>query len=307
MEFDVVVVGSINMDVVVNCETYPKYGNTEFCQSIKMLPGGKGANQAASAATLGKKVAMVGSVGNDSAGNQMLENLRSRGVDVTGVMKTDKAGTGTFIALVDRSGENTMVGTIGANEALTGQDIEKAFANLKAKILLIQMETSKESILAAMKLAKQRGMYVILDPAPAGGITPEAFRYADLVLPNSQETEAITGIKVTDKESALLAAQKIHELGIPNAIVKMGSKGSLVSQQGKITFVDSIQVQAVDTVGAGDCYAGAIADALIDTDDLVEAARFASVAAGIKVSRAGGQDAIPTLEEIKKYQGLTIG
>ncbi|WP_018665386.1 ribokinase [Heyndrickxia acidiproducens] len=307
MKFDIVVVGSINMDVVASCEKYPQYGDTEFCHSIRMLPGGKGANQAASAAHLGKRVAMVGSVGKDSAGNQMLENLRSKGVDVSGVIETDKAGTGTFIALVDESGENTMVGTKGANDALTEQDIETAFSGLEAKILLIQMETSKESILAAMKLAKQRGMFVILDPAPAGGITPEAFQYADLVLPNSQETEAITGIQVTDEESALMAAEKIRALGIPNVIVKLGGKGSLVYQGGKATFVRSIEVKAVDTVGAGDCYAGAIADALIDTNDLAEAARFASIAAGIKVSRTGGQDAIPTLKEVQNYSRPVIG
>jgi ribokinase len=153
-----------------------------------------------------------------------------------------------------------------------------------------------------MKIAKQKGMFVILDPAPADGIVPEAFQYADLTLPNAQETERITGIKVIDEESAQHAAQKIKTLGVPNVIVKMGSQGCLVYQNGQSTLVDSLKVKALDTVGAGDCYAGAIASALVDSDDLVAAAKFATVAAGIKVSRTGGQNAIPTLQEVENYR-----
>jgi ribokinase len=302
MNYDIAVVGSINMDVVTKCEEYPGYGDTTFADSVDMLPGGKGSNQAVSAARLGKKTCFIGAVGKDSAGDQLINNFRDKNVDVTHLIRKEKVGTGTFIAIIDQSGENTMIGSKGANDALTTQDIEKAFEAIKAKILLIQMETSTESILTAMEIAKQKGMFVILDPAPADGIVPEAFQYADLTLPNAQETERITGIKVTDEESALQAAQKIKALGVPNVIVKMGSQGCLVYQNGQSTLVGSLKVKALDTVGAGDCYAGAIADALIDTDDLVEAAKFATVAAGIKVSRTGGQNAIPTLQEVENYR-----
>ncbi|MDR4317664.1 PfkB domain-containing protein [Niallia circulans] len=301
MNYDIVVVGSINMDIIVEAPKYPAYGDTMFCDSIKMLPGGKGANQAVSVAKLGKKTCLVGSVGKDSAGNQLIENLQSKNVDTSYIVQSEASGTGTFVAIVDSSGENTMVGTKGANDSLSKEDIEKIFAQIDAKILLVQLETSKESIIAAMQAAKERGMYVILDPAPADGIFEEAFQYADLVTPNKQETKRITGIDVINKETALEAAKKLNEKGISDVIVKMGEHGSLVYKNGEATVVDAIKVKAVDTVGAGDCFAGALASAYLDTNDLVKAANFASVAAGIKVSRSGGQEAIPTLSEVEGY------
>lgn len=301
MNYDVVVVGSINMDVIVDTPKYPAYGETIFCNSVAMTPGGKGANQAVAVANLGKKTCLVGAVGNDSAGTQLINNLQSKGVDTAHIIRSEESGTGTFVAMVDSTGENTMVGTKGANDSLSKEYMEEVFNKINAKILLIQMETSPESIIAAMKVAKERNMYVILDPAPADGIFDEAFKYADLVTPNKQETQRITGIDVTDEISALEAAKKLNELGIPDVIVKMGENGSLVYQNGKSTVVDAIKVKAVDTVGAGDCFAGALANSYLDTNDLVEAVKFASVAAGIKVSRSGGQDSIPTLSEVQEY------
>ncbi|GAB2542652.1 ribokinase [Gracilibacillus alcaliphilus] len=302
MKYDVILLGSINMDVVVDVPKYPEYGDTVFCNSIKMIPGGKGANQAVTVGRLGKQVAMVGAVGQDSAGDQLIKNLEKQHVDTEHVLRIEQEGTGTFVATIDQTGENTMMGTKGANDAITTADIEKVFSDIEAEILLVQMETSRESILAAMKIAKERGMFVILDPAPADGIFEEAFSYADLVLPNNQETERITGVKVIDQATALQAAGKIHELGIPNVIVKMGADGSLVYQEGETTFVEALQVNAVDTIGAGDCFAGAVACEFLNTNDLVAAAKFASIASGIKVSRTGGHDSIPTLEEVKARQ-----
>lgn len=301
MNYDIIVVGSINMDVIVDTPKYPEYGETLFCNSISMIPGGKGANQAVAAAKLGNTISLIGAVGNDSPGSQLINNLKSQGVDTSHIIQSDEMGTGTFVAMVDSTGENTMVGTKGANDSLSKEYIEKVFNEIDAKILLIQMETSQESIVAAMKAAKERNMYVILDPAPADGIFDEAFQYADLITPNKQETKRITGIEVTDEASALEAAKKINELGISDVIVKMGENGSLVYQNGESTLVDAIEVKAVDTVGAGDCFAGAVAHAYLDTNDLVEAVKFASVAAGIKVSRSGGHDSIPTLSEVQEY------
>ncbi|GIN57090.1 ribokinase [Lederbergia ruris] len=303
MKYDIAVVGSINMDVIVETPNYPEYGETLFCDSITMKPGGKGANQAVSVAKLGKKTCLIGAVGNDSAGKQLIQNLDSKNVDTTHIIRSEEAGTGTFVAMIDSTGENTMVGAKGANDSLTTEDMKKIFEQIEAKILLIQMETSQDSIIAAMKAAKERNMYVILDPAPAEGIFDEAFKYADLITPNKQETKRITGIEVTDEASALEAAKKLSGLGIKDVIVKMGEHGSLVYQNGQATVVDAIKVKAVDTVGAGDCFAGALASSYLDTNDLVESAKFASVAAGIKVARHGGQEAIPTLKEVQEYVG----
>lgn len=300
MTYDVIVLGSINMDIRVDAKKYPHYGDTVFAKKIEMLPGGKGSNQAVSVAKQNKKVAFVGAVGNDSTGKQMLSNLTSKGIETTHVIKSDKSGTGTFVAIVDDSGENTMLGTKGANDTISGEDIKKVVAKVDAKILLLQMETSKASILSAMKEAKHRGMYTILDPAPAEGYFKEALQYADLVTPNQQETECITGIQVTNQATAIEAAKAIIALGVPSVIVKMGAKGSVVYHAGEITVVDAFKTTAVDTVGAGDTFAGALAAALVENDNLVEAVTYATMASSIKVSRAGGQDSIPTEGEVKK-------
>ncbi|BDP99060.1 ribokinase [Enterococcus faecium] len=306
MFYDVVVLGSINMDVRVETNNYPEYSETVFANKIEMLPGGKGSNQAVSVAKQGKKLAFLGAVGQDSAGKQMLQNLENKGILTSYILQTNKAGTGTFVAIVDNSGENTMVGTMGANETLLKEDIREVFSDIEAKVLLLQMETSRESIIETMKIAKEKNMYTILDPAPADGYFEEALKYASLVTPNQQETDKITGIKVVDEETAFEAAKKIHAMGVPDVIIKMGNKGSLVYKNGEKVLVDSIKVKAVDTVGAGDTFAGALAATLVDTDNLVEAVRFANIAAGIKVSRFGGQEAIPTKEEVMEYQKEAI-
>lgn len=300
-KYDVVVLGSINLDVIVDVDKYPKYGDTVFSNSVKMLPGGKGSNQAVAVAKQGKKLLFLGAVGNDSAGKQMLDNLKDKGVDTEHLQVTNESGTGTFVAFVDQHGENTMAGSLGANAKLDKEYIVNSLEDIEAKVLLLQMETSQESILAAMKTAKEKGMFVILDPAPADGFFMEALKYADLVTPNQQETERLTGIKVINQDTALEAAKAIEGLGVKNSIIKMGSNGNLVYQSGKVDFVPSLKVKAVNTIGAGDTFAGALASAYIETQDLVEAVKYGNVAAGIKVSREGGQDAIPTYNEVALY------
>lgn len=300
-KFDVVVLGSINLDIMVTVDKYPQYGETVFANTIQMIPGGKGANQAVAVAKQNKKLLFLGAVGNDGAGKQMLDNLQENGIDTHYISVDKEHGTGTFIPIVDNYGENTMMGTLGANSSLSAEYINDALEQVEAKVLLLQMETSRESILAAMQKAKEKGMYVILDPAPADGFFKEALQYADVITPNQQETEVITGIPVTDQDSALKAAKALEALGVKNSIVKMGSGGNLIYQEGKVDFVPSLKVKALNTVGAGDTFAGVLASAYVETGDLVEAAKYGNIAAGIKVSKEGGQQSIPTDEEVKAY------
>lgn len=297
--FDIIVLGSINMDVVVKCQGFPNSGDNLFCQSIRMTPGGKGNNQAVSAGHYGKKVSFIGCIGEDSTGEQLRDNLQKRGINTGNLMTTSQYETGSCVALIEQSGDNTLLVNKGANFSFGEQEVRNALHNLEAKILLIQMETRQDAVITAMKIAREKGMYVILDPAPVEGIAPEAFPYANLVVPNSNETQHITGIEITDVDSARLAAKKIHQMGASDVIVKMGGQGCLVYQDGQSTFVPALKVTAVDTVGAGDCFAGSLASALADNLDLLSAVKFASVAAGIKVSRFGGHEAIPSQEEIE--------
>lgn len=300
--YDILVLGSINLDIMVMTDRYPSYGETVFARSISMMPGGKGANQAVAAARQGKRVAMMGAVGSDVAGRQMMENLQTNGVDTQYILEDSIHGTGTFIPIVDAKGENTMLGTHGANAVLRGSWVETVMESVEAPILLLQMETSLESVLAAMKKAKEKGMYVILDPAPAAAYDPAVLEYADVITPNQDETQQITGIKPVDYDTALAAALKIQDLGVSSSIIKMGAGGNLVYQDGAVEYIPSHQVQAVNTVGAGDTFAGALAAVYCDTWDLVKAVRYGNMAAAIKVSRSGGQDAIPTREEVEMYR-----
>ena len=297
---DIVVFGCINLDIIVKCDKFPINGTTAFCQNIAMMPGGKGNNQAVSAAHYGKKVRFIGCVGDDGPGKQLRQNLQKRHIDDTYLIIKPSVTTGSCVALLEPNGENTLLVNRGANFSFTQEDITQFSEAIEGKILLIQMETNKEPILAAMRIAKEKGLFVILDPAPVQGIAPECFAYADLIVPNSEETHHITGIMPTDEASALAAAKQIYAMGVKRIIIKMGAKGCLFYQNEQSVFIPALKVKAVDTVGAGDCFAGMLANYLIDKPgDLEGAIRFAQVVAGIKVSRFGGHDAIPSLAEVQ--------
>ncbi|WEV67368.1 ribokinase [Bifidobacterium sp. ESL0769] len=299
MKYDVVVLGSMHLDIKAFTKTYPKHGDTATAKSITMIPGGKGANQAVSAAKLGGKVAMLGSVGDDGAGKQILDDLASWNVDTKFVKQTKELGTGTFIVEIDDSSENTMLGTMGADNATTEEDIKTAISQIDAPVLDLQLETCKESVMAALKEGRRKGMYIILDPAPADNYFPEAMQYADCVTPNQQETEKITGIKVNNRVDAIKAAKAIVELGPKTAIVKMGGNGSVVYHDGQIYEIDAVKVNAVDSVCAGDVFAGALAVHYSQHNDFLAAVNFANRAAAVKVSRVGNHAAFPTLAEMK--------
>ena len=298
MHYDVIVLGSINLDVKALVPSYPRHGDTSTAKSITMLPGGKGSNQAVAAAKLGGKVAMLGAVGDDGAGKQMLDNLNDWGVDTQFVMRNGNEGTGTFIVQVDQTSENTMVGTLGANDTITAAEVDVALDQMEAPVLLMQLETSRESVLAALKACRRKGMYIILDPAPADGFFPEALAYADCVTPNQQETERITGIHVTDKVEAVKAAKAIAGMGPKTVIVKLGADGSVVLHEGEIYEIDSVKVHALDSVCAGDVFAGALAVHFAQHGDFLKAVNFANKAAAIKVSRVGNHQVFPTLADM---------
>lgn len=297
--YDIVVIGSINMDVIVTCHEFPHSGDNSFCKSIQMTAGGKGNNQAVSAARFGRKVCFIGCIGNDDTGRQLRQNLKKRKIDDTYMIIKQGAETGSCVGLLEPDGDNTLLVNTGANFAFGAQEVNDTLGKVQGKILLIQMETSKESVMAAMRTGREKGMFIILDPAPVGGIDTECFPYADLIVPNSSETKHITGITVNDECSALKAAKMIHAMGVKNVIIKMGGNGCLLYQDETSVFIPALSVKAVDTLGAGDCFAGALASYLIDDTNNIEGAlRFAQIVAGIKVSRTGGHDAIPAMEEV---------
>ena len=306
---EITVVGSINVDIVAFTNYYPNRGETIFGKKMLTLPGGKGANQAVASAQLGKKVNMIGSIGCDVYGDTTIKSMEEKGINTSYVKRVQENSTGCAIITLDHTAENTMLVVKGANDDLTADDIKAAFFTINnSKILLVQMEIPEEAVIEAMIQARKKGMFVILDPAPADGLTERALQYADLIVPNKQETKQLTSIDVTDVDSALQAAEYFHRMGIKNSIIKMGEKGSLVYEDGKTEYVQGIHVTAVDTVGAGDSFAGALASALSDGAELVAAVNFANIVAALKVTKQGAQAGVPTIEQVNKFceeRGIT--
>ncbi|WP_085522989.1 ribokinase [Tuberibacillus sp. Marseille-P3662] len=305
----ITVVGSINTDVVALTDDYPQRGETRFGNSIDYLSGGKGANQATSVAKLSKGVKIIGAVGNDLYGDRLIDSLNENGVSTHFIKRSNTFSTGTAIITIDQTAENTMLVLKGANDDLLTDDIEKAFENINdSDVLLVQMEVPQDTVIRAMQLAKHKGMQVILDPAPAEGITVKALEYADVITPNRQETNHLIGIDVTNIETAVSAAKAFENMGVSNSIIKMADKGSVVYRSGHWEYIEPINVQPLDTVGAGDAFAGAIACSISDGYDLVEAAKFANIVGALKVTKLGAQTGIPTLNEVHAFceeRGLT--
>lgn len=298
----ITVVGSINMDVVTVVDKYPLYGETKIGKSVEMLPGGKGANQAATCGKLGASVALIGCVGNDQAGDLLVQSLKENNVSDALLARTDEASTGTVIVTIDETAENTMIVIKGANERLTKTHIDACEERIKASsVLLVQMEVPHDVVLYAMEIAKKHGVYIILDPAPAEGLTLDMVKHADLITPNRQETRHLTGIDVTDEATANEAAKRFEQAGVKSSIIKMAEQGSVLYTEGKAVRIEGIRVNAVSTVGAGDSFAGALAAALDDGATLLEAARFATAVSALKVTRLGAQKGLPTRSELEAF------
>lgn len=301
MSKEIITMGSINQDIFVNADQYPKLGDTVWVKSVNNQPGGKGANQAISLSKIGNEVRFIGAVGQDNQGQNMLDNLKKYGVNTEYISIKDDINTGTFIVILDGNGENTMLGTLGANNYLTELEIKKAFENTDAQYFLLQLETNKDAIEKSIEIAKQKDIKIILDPAPADGYDEKFLKHAFIVTPNQQEAQVISGVEVNDRESAEKAAKIIKTKGAENVIVKMGDKGSLILNNDKTTFVPAYQVDAVNTVGAGDVFAAAMTVYLNDSLNIEEAVKFASAASAIKVSKEETQEAIPSYSEIIEF------
>lgn len=301
MSKEIITMGSINQDIFVNADQYPKLGDTVWVKSVNNQPGGKGANQAISLSKIGNEVRFIGAVGQDNQGQNMLDNLKKYGVNTEYISIKDDINTGTFIVILDGNGENTMLGTLGANNYLTELEIKNAFENTDAQYFLLQLETNKDAIEKSIEIAKQKDIKIILDPAPADGYDEKFLKHAFIVTPNQQEAQVISGVEVNDRESAEKAAKIIKTKGAENVIVKMGDKGSMILTNDKTTFVPAYQVDAVNTVGAGDVFAAAMTVYLNDSLNIEEAVKFASAASAIKVSKEETQEAIPSYSEIIEF------
>lgn len=303
MQSKVLVVGSLNMDLVTRAERLPRGGETLLGDSFATVPGGKGANQAVAAARLGASVAMVGCVGDDAYGLQLLEALRVEGVDCQAVDVVTGTSSGVALIVVDATSQNAIVIVAGSNGCLQPTLIDRFDALLQeAGVIVCQMEVPLQSVAHALERARALGKVVILNPAPAAGPLPvQWFANIDYLIPNETEAAALTGLRVDDLDSAHIAACHLRDLGASNVILTLGAQGALFASAQGIEHFPAPAVQAQDTTAAGDTFVGGFAAALGRGASEREAIIFGQRAAAISVTRAGAQPSIPTLAEVQAF------
>ena len=297
----VLVLGGINMGLITRAEALPAPGQTLRGERFYSSPGGKGATQAVAASRMGARARMVGRVGGDLFGPALLESLRSHGVDTADVAVDGEAASGVGVILVDDSGQNRVLATYGANLRCGGEQLRAVEAALpETDVLLLQMEIPLDVSLRAARAAKERGVRVILDPAPAADIPAEAFPAFDIIAPNQSEAEHLTGVAVEGVESGARAAGLLLERGAPAAVIKMAELGVFYGSAHEEGFVPAFAVEAVDTTSAGDAFHGALAVALAEGRSLGDAVTFAAAAGALAVTRPGVQDSMPERAEVEE-------
>lgn len=298
----VLVIGSINMDLVARCNRLPEPGETVTAQSYGEVFGGKGANQAIAAAKSGGRVRMIGRVGDDLFAERLRYNLESHQIDCQAVVTTCGCPSGLALITVEDSGENQIIVIPGANARVGSADADQ-FAHFldDSHCLLLQLEIPLPVVAHAIDLAKQRGLRVILDPAPvpSGPFPPELYQ-VDMICPNESEAMRLTGVKEATLDSMQTAARVLHERGSQHVAITLGEKGTLLFDGRRMQLIESTTVTAVDTTGAGDAFAGALAVRWSETDNPVESVRWANIAGALAASRHGAQNGIPGRSDIER-------
>lgn len=293
------VVGSANVDMTFRTPRLPRSGETLAGKSLHVGMGGKGANQAVAAARLGAQVAFVACVGNDIFGSDAIRQYQNEGVDISCVRKVEGRPTGTAAIMVDDAAENCIVIVAGANAELSPDDVRRASNVIEqADTVLCQLETPIEATLEAFRIARAAGKRTILTPAPVVELPEELLRLCDLCVPNRTEIEFLVGHAVNSHEDARAASMSLISRGVKSVALTMGNEGAFLADSKEAWHVPIVEVDAVDTTGAGDAFAAAMAVSLSDGLSLLEAARRASLVAAITVTRIGTQSAFPNRAEV---------
>ncbi|MCA9145914.1 MAG: ribokinase [Planctomycetales bacterium] len=302
----IVVCGSINMDLVVRCQEIPRPGQTIAAESATEICGGKGANQAVAAAKVGGRVQMIGRVGNDAFAGRLRVNLEKHEVDCRAVLPTDDCTSGLAVIALERSGQNSIMVVPGANGKVSEADVRDHRQMIEsADVLMLQLEIPTPSVIAAIRIAKRCGVRCILDPAPVAADWTDELLDVDLVCPNETEAAAITGIEINTLEDAQQAALQLQARGAKNVAVTMGEKGTVLLAGESFHHVAPTPIQPVDTTAAGDAFAGALAVEWAKTSDLLQAARFASIAGALAATKLGAQQSLANRNAIEAIRNQT--
>ncbi|MCQ3937497.1 MAG: ribokinase [Chloroflexi bacterium] len=311
----ILVVGSLNADLVVRAPRFPQPGETLGGEDLQIIPGGKGANQAVAAARQGVKTAMLGRVGSDSFAAFLLDNLKSNNVDTSRVMPTDSA-TGAAIIVVDANGQNSIVLSPGANGRVSPADVETAsFPDFK--LLLLQLEIPAPAVLRAAQKAREHGLTVVLNPAPANPLPDELLANVDILIPNESELSLLTGMPVDDVSSAERAAKEILKRGVKTVIVTLGGRGALLVMGAGAAHINTYKVDVVDTTAAGDAFIGGFAAKLLESGGspadmqeqtlaLQNAVRYGCACGALAATKFGAQPSLPAKDEVEKFLNQSL-
>ncbi|KGM94593.1 ribokinase [Clostridium novyi A str. 4552] len=299
------VIGSINMDVVLKIDRMAKVGETIFAKDLKNISGGKGANQAIACSRMNSKVSMISKVGLDGNGQILVNKLKENNINTNYIFKDSEVSTGMALITVDDEGNNSIIVASGANMTITEEEINEASEVIRnSDIVISQFEVPVKTILEGFKLAKKYNKLTILNPAPAKEIDKELLKYTDIIIPNETEAFELTGVQVTDLNSAKEASRVLIEDGIKYVIITLGSKGAAVITKENSDLVQAFKVDAVDTTAAGDSFIGGFASHLdinnMTFDNIKKSIKFGNMVSSITVQREGAEPSIPNLKEVKE-------
>ncbi|MGL4947223.1 MAG: ribokinase [Cetobacterium sp.] len=299
----IVVVGSINMDLVTICERAPRGGETLLGKKFMQIPGGKGANQAVAISKMDSFVTMLGMVGEEGMGDLLLNSMKKDGVDVSNIEYSDSS-TGIAKIIVEENGQNRILVVPGANYSVDNDYIDRHLQTIKdCDIVVAQLEIPVETVKYTLKKAKEFGKITILNPAPAQELDIEIIQNSDYIIPNETELEILSGMPVTDDESIQKAAYALLDKGVKGLIVTLGSKGCMFINKDIKKHFPAYRVKAIDTTAAGDSFIGGFVNGLAAGLSFEQAIDRGTRVAAISVTRIGAQTSIPTLEEVLNFKG----
>ena len=299
----ILVLGSLNMDLVTRVSMTPKVGETLLGEGLEQIPGGKGANQAVAIGKLGGQVAMLGRVGMDGFGEVLMKNLSANGVEAYLTQAVQGPPTGVALIMVNDSGDNSIVVIPGANFALGKEDLTPAMFE-GCDYLLAQLETPIETIETAFAMAKEKNVYTILNPAPARTLSKQLIGLTDLLVPNETEFETLTGIHPDSDTHIKEGADILFKSGVKEIIITLGENGACyVDATGHLHYVKGHKVKAIDTTAAGDSFIGGLLYGMAMGEDVKEAMKRAVIIGALTVTKLGAQSSLPTLKEVEDYLG----
>ena len=303
----IVVVGSCNTDMVIKADRLPIPGETILGGTFFMNPGGKGANQAVSAARMGGNVTLISKTGNDVFGKQSVMLYTAENIKTDYIYSDPKHPSGVALITVDSYGENCIVVASGANAYLSPSDIDKASSEIESSdLVLMQLEIPIETVEYVAEMANRKGIKVILNPAPARALSDNLLKHLYIIIPNKSEAEILSGIRVSDIESAKQAADIISAKGVGIVVITLGSQGALIKYNNEYHFVEAFKVDAVDTTAAGDTFCGTVCVGLSEGRSILDSVKLAARAAAITVTRMGAQTSIPYRSELSSLDAEQV-